>query len=759
MMNTQLTAFGSRKGKQNAWRRMLSSVANNTLHVFPVPGLDVLLAKGFNPHQKGIAIAPTPRHANVLLVTSPLSEALILYVANVYAQMPRPRLLVLIATNSVASLPPADFILSVDELNHLHQKISFTKAWTDDAVPYELPSMEEEGKDIYTCPMHPEVQSDKPGNCPKCGMVLIKKETSGEQMIMPNNESKQEHSGHSHEMDKQMHRHEEKSDHQNNKDEGINENGKSIYTCPMHPEVQSDVPGSCPKCGMTLVKKEPEANLKQHSPKEEDKHQPHAHMHEEMTHEGKTVYTCPMHPDIQSNEPGNCPKCGMTLVKQDEAGQHMAMHGNESKQEHSAHVPVMNMHQHEGKSDEQVSKDESTHENDKGVYTCPMHPEVQSDTPGNCPICGMNLVKQENNKQHMDMPDEHDGHQMKGHDMDNMGGDFMSMMQMTKDIPRSEDGLAMEMNDASFGPFHPGLPGGLLIKMKLDGDTVIKATVEKGIVSRNFLQHFPKEPALLTGCLSQLNPLLHYTYAILVHKAISNAVGKDGSGSIVALLEKDRIASHLNWLGLFSKAIGGRELHYRASQLCFAWQSDRADTSAIQNLIRNIKKTPYIKRRLAGIEMIPKDKLQFLTGPVARAAGLKIDARLSMPAYQKKNFEPVVLQENNVWGCLLIRLAEIEQSITLISNEDVNKKNFLPERMISYETDRQLKGEAVLEAPNGRISLQIELEDVQVKALSVQMASAALAGMVPDVTKGKELANALVSVAALAISPWEVDVQ
>ena len=25
---------------------------------------------------------------------------------------------------------------------------------------------------VYTCPMHPEVKSDKPGNCPKCGMKL-----------------------------------------------------------------------------------------------------------------------------------------------------------------------------------------------------------------------------------------------------------------------------------------------------------------------------------------------------------------------------------------------------------------------------------------------------------------------------------------------------------------------------------------------------------------------------------------------------------
>ena len=28
---------------------------------------------------------------------------------------------------------------------------------------------------IYTCTMHPEVKMDKPGNCPKCGMTLVKK--------------------------------------------------------------------------------------------------------------------------------------------------------------------------------------------------------------------------------------------------------------------------------------------------------------------------------------------------------------------------------------------------------------------------------------------------------------------------------------------------------------------------------------------------------------------------------------------------------
>lgn len=37
------------------------------------------------------------------------------------------------------------------------------------------------------------------------------------------------------------------------------------------------------------------------------------------------------------------------------------------------------------------SANESTHEHD--TYTCPMHPAVTSDKPGQCPVCGMDLVR------------------------------------------------------------------------------------------------------------------------------------------------------------------------------------------------------------------------------------------------------------------------------------------------------------------------------------------------------------------------------
>lgn len=70
---------------------------------------------------------------------------------------------------------------------------------------------------------------------------------------------------------------------------------KVQYTCPMPEDsVFSDQPGSCPKCGMDLVKMETG----------------------DHTQHLTAMYTCPMPEDsVFSNKPGSCPKCGMDLVK------------------------------------------------------------------------------------------------------------------------------------------------------------------------------------------------------------------------------------------------------------------------------------------------------------------------------------------------------------------------------------------------------------------------------------------------------------
>jgi Cu+-exporting ATPase len=60
------------------------------------------------------------------------------------------------------------------------------------------------------------------------------------------------------------------------------------YVCPMDPEVRSDRPGPCPKCGMALEPEQPQLAT-------------------------RTDWVCPMHPEIVRKEPGSCPICGMAL--------------------------------------------------------------------------------------------------------------------------------------------------------------------------------------------------------------------------------------------------------------------------------------------------------------------------------------------------------------------------------------------------------------------------------------------------------------
>ena len=64
----------------------------------------------------------------------------------------------------------------------------------------------------YFCPMCPGIESDKPGDCPNCGMALERNPVWV---------------------------------------------SKAIYTCPMHPEVERDQLGDCPICGMPLEPKLP----------------------------------------------------------------------------------------------------------------------------------------------------------------------------------------------------------------------------------------------------------------------------------------------------------------------------------------------------------------------------------------------------------------------------------------------------------------------------------------------------------------------
>ncbi len=52
--------------------------------------------------------------------------------------------------------------------------ISFSSCGSGPAKEKQTPATEV-AEVQYTCPMHPEVVSDKPGECPECGMDLVAK--------------------------------------------------------------------------------------------------------------------------------------------------------------------------------------------------------------------------------------------------------------------------------------------------------------------------------------------------------------------------------------------------------------------------------------------------------------------------------------------------------------------------------------------------------------------------------------------------------
>lgn len=89
-----------------------------------------------------------------------------------------------------------------------------------------------------------------------------------------------------------------------------------FYTCPMHPQIREDQPGNCPICHMRLkpVTKAPPGDMppvETHRPAPSNP--PPAIRRAEKSAQGRTVYTCPMHPEIRSDQPGDCPICGMAL--------------------------------------------------------------------------------------------------------------------------------------------------------------------------------------------------------------------------------------------------------------------------------------------------------------------------------------------------------------------------------------------------------------------------------------------------------------
>ena len=189
------------------------------------------------------------------------------------------------------------------------------------------------------------------------------------------------------------------------------------YICPMHCEGDKiyDQPGDCPVCGMHLVRVT-----------EDNPANPESHLHQmekpemEEEHSGEKYY-CPMHceGDKTYDAPGRCPVCNMFLVRESEQQERHKEHPHSHHQEHHGHEQGYEEYEKSGnrpageeyycpmrcEGDKtydhpgdcpvcgmDLLKVEKRTSAVNVIYTCPMHPEVKQKGPGTCPKCGMELV-------------------------------------------------------------------------------------------------------------------------------------------------------------------------------------------------------------------------------------------------------------------------------------------------------------------------------------------------------------------------------
>lgn len=422
----------------------------------------------------------------------------------------------------------------------------------------------------------------------------------------------------------------------------------------------------------------------------------------------------------------------------------------------------------------------------KTEYTCSMHPEVVQDEPGTCPICGMELVPRESaesadhtgmgseeTEDHGSHDDAEDGsseheahtdHGSMGHDesgsMDHGDMDFMSMIEMTKDLPASSDGLQMEwVEDAAFGPLFPGLPAGLTLSLTLDGDTVAHAEAGSAVSGRFSEEVAGGTVGEFVGRLASLDPLCPISYRLLALRALENVAGRDVDEqemlSRVGSLEKERAAGHLNWLASFAHLIGYAWLTKRSAQLQFAVlqaqnpEELRRIQSEVGKLAHRIERTPLLRLRLAGVGLLSEDSR--VTGPVARAGGSFTDARSEEGIYQELGFEPVVETGGDALARLRLRLAEAHQSLHLARQVSATHP-----ALSTLEADLSGTGNASVGTPRGAATLEVTLESGKVTAAGLQTPSTRHLGLIAEITEQRELADALIGVASLDLSPWEV---
>jgi len=287
------------------------------------------------------------------------------------------------------------------------------------------------------------------------------------------------------------------------------------------------------------------------------------------------------------------------------------------------------------------------------------------------------------------------------------GGDWMDTLSSGGDDPIHDERIVVNL-----GPQHPSTHGVLRLVLELEGETVIEARavigylhtgIEKNIEFRNWVQG-----STFVTRMDYLAPLFNETaYALAVEKllGITDQITPRANTIRILMMELNRIASHLVWLGttglelgaismmlygfrerehildIFEMTSGLRMNHAYVRPGGLAQDIPAEAVTKIREFLTYMpKKLKEYEDMLTGqviwhertkgvaVLDVPGCMALGVTGPVLRSAGLGWDLRKQMPycGYEDYEFEVPTATSADVWGRYEVRLAEIRESLKIV---------------------------------------------------------------------------------------------
>jgi NADH-quinone oxidoreductase subunit D len=277
------------------------------------------------------------------------------------------------------------------------------------------------------------------------------------------------------------------------------------------------------------------------------------------------------------------------------------------------------------------------------------------------------------------------------------------------ELPQESTSTARRMT-LNMGPQHPSTHGVLRVVLELDGETILNARPEIGYLHTGIEKEFEvkkyQQGVTLTDRVDYLSNLgNNLCYSLAVERLLQIEIPPFAQWMRVLLCELSRVSSHLIWLGTHALDLGAMSVYFycfrereEIAKIFEMFSGQRMMTSYIrigglalepprgwQKVVANVIGTvgkgieeyhsllsgnPIFVNRTKGIGGLPVETMLELgiTGPMIRAAGVKMDARKDCPhtSYEKFDFEVPTRTANDVYARYEVRMEEMRQSLRIV---------------------------------------------------------------------------------------------